>query len=55
MDERGREEMDPAIALLEKVAPNFVAFADNHKATNAIIKVLISALPLEILLTERSH
>jgi hypothetical protein len=33
MDERGREEMDPAIALLEKVAPEFgVAFADNHKS-----------------------
>jgi len=33
MDERGREEMDPAIALLERVAPEFgVAFADNHKS-----------------------
>jgi hypothetical protein len=54
MDERGREEMDPAIALLEKVAPEFgVAFADNHKATNAIIKVPISALPLEILLIRK--
>ncbi|WP_219929343.1 MULTISPECIES: DUF4091 domain-containing protein [Sphingobacterium] len=33
MDERSREEMDPAVALLERVAPEFgIAFADNHKS-----------------------
>ncbi|MDF2476115.1 MAG: hypothetical protein K0S24_1598 [Sphingobacterium sp.] len=33
MDERSREEMDPAVALLARVAPEFgIAFADNHKS-----------------------
>lgn len=33
MDERSREEMDAAVALLEKVTPEFnIAFADNHKS-----------------------